>query len=88
MLCNIHSHGVRHCPWCTIGAGRRLSLIWASIVGVTDLHRASIQVSALVLDGRGCRLRDVSVVGGVLALAIGPVVWILELVQKRLAVAA
>ncbi len=30
--CNIHTHGIRHCPWCSVGRAGGV-LIWAIIVG-------------------------------------------------------
>ena len=35
-MCNVHSHGTKHCPWCAIGLAGSVA-VWASIVGVQIL---------------------------------------------------
>jgi hypothetical protein len=67
--CNIHTYGVRHCPWCSIGAAGGI-LIWASIVG----SQIFIALRSRYLRWYSTAVASFAMfplVGGVLALGLG-----------------
>ena len=68
-MCNVHSHGTKHCPWCAIGMAGSVA-VWASIVGVQILI-ATRPTPMHVLTRAALSIAAFPVVGGVLALAIG-----------------
>ena len=67
--CNIHTHGVRHCPWCSVGMSGGIAL-WAIIVGAQVLialrFRFVHPYSRLLASFAAFPL-----VGGVLAVGLG-----------------
>lgn len=68
-MCNVHSHGVPHCPWCEIGLAGSGG-VWAAIVGVQTLIATRSSPMGM-LTRTVVSVAAFPVVGGVLALAIG-----------------
>lgn len=70
--CNVHVHGVKHCPWCSIGMSGALA-VWGTIVAVQAFMAmrpgGAGMVSRIILS-----IGAFPVVGGILALALG--VWL------------
>ena len=68
-MCNVHSHGTKHCPWCAIGLAGSVA-VWAAIVGVQILI-ATRPTPMHVWTRTALSIGAFPVVGGVLALALG-----------------
>jgi hypothetical protein len=67
--CNIHTHGVRHCPWCSIGPAGAI-LIWVSVVSsqiVVALRSGYSRLYSTAL----ASFAMFPLVGGVLAVGFG-----------------
>jgi hypothetical protein len=67
--CNIHTHGVRHCPWCSVGPAGAF-LVWAIIVGSQTSVALRSRFSRLYLIGLAS-FAVFPVIGGVLAAGLG-----------------
>ena len=68
-FCNVHSHGSRHCPWCSIGLAGSTA-VWAAIVGV-QVFVATRPIPSNALARSLLAIAAFPLVGGVLALLIG-----------------
>jgi hypothetical protein len=69
--CNIHSHGNRHCPWCSIGSAGAVA-VWFSVISVqcfVALGWAGLPLILRVV----LTLAAFPITAGILALGMGVV---------------
>lgn len=67
--CNIHTHGVKHCPWCSIGLPGSVS-VWAIIIASQSFICFRINRLAAVTRSLAA-FAAFPVTGGLLALVVG-----------------